>query len=61
MMEIASFAKVDSSARNDDTLFSLGFWGSSLMKIVSVLCTYIVSVTNTTLLTTLVLVWNIVS
>lgn len=60
-MEIASFAKVESSANNDDTLFSLGSWGSSLIKIVSVLYTYIVSVTNATLFTTLVLVWKIVS
>ena len=60
-MEIASFAKVESSARNADTLFSLGSWGSSLIKIVSVLCTYMVSVTNITLFTTLVLVWNMVS
>lgn len=60
-MEIASFANVESSARNDVTLLSLGSWGSSLMKIVSVLCTNMVSVTNTTLFTTLVLVWKIVS
>lgn len=60
-MEIVSFANVESSARNDVTLLFLGSWGFSLMKIVSVLCTNMVSVTNTTLSTTLIFVWNTVS
>lgn len=60
-MEIASFANDDSSARKENFGCEVGFTTSFVMKIVSALCTYIVSVTNTTLFTTLVLVWNMVS